>query len=77
MEDLTGLITVICLFVVLPGMAMFFRDRKRRWEAEQQRDLNIATGDLIEIAEKLERRVDALESILDAEAPGWRKRHYE
>jgi phage shock protein B len=33
--------------------------------------------DIWRSAKRMERRIEALESILDAEAPGWRKRHDE
>jgi phage shock protein B len=33
--------------------------------------------DLWRSSKTMERRIEALESILDAEAPGWRKRHGE
>ena len=36
MVELIPLVAIVSLFVVLPGMAMYFADRKRRWQHEQQ-----------------------------------------
>ena len=44
--------------------------RSRKLSAEDERSL----GELYEAARKMEARMAALESVLDAEAPGWRAR---
>ena len=44
--------------------------RSRKLSAEDERGL----GELYEAARKMEARMAALESVLDAEAPGWRRR---
>lgn len=76
MVELIPLVAIISIFVVLPGMAMYFADRKRRWQHEQA---GTSTGhsELSALAERMERRIDALEQILDAESPGWRKKYHE
>lgn len=33
------------------------------------------SADLIQIAERMEQRIAALEQLLDAKSPGWRNRH--
>lgn len=75
-EEIIPLVTIISLFVILPGMAMYFSDRKRRWEAEHSRRTT-PDPELSLIAERMERRIEALEHILDAESPGWRKKYHE
>lgn len=76
MEELIPLVAIICIFVVLPGMAMFYADRARRRRDEQSHKERGATADLVQLAERMEKRIEALEKILDAEAPGWRSRHH-
>lgn len=73
---LIPLFAILSIFVILPGMTMFFADRKRRWH---QANASASTdhSQLAALAERMERRIDALEQILDSEAPGWRKRHHE
>jgi phage shock protein B len=44
--------------------------RSRKLSIEDERSL----GELYEVARKMEPRLAALERVLDAEAPGWRKR---
>jgi phage shock protein B len=44
--------------------------RSRKLSAEDERSF----GELYEAARKMEARLVALESVLDAEAPGWRTR---
>lgn len=76
-EAVIPLVAIICLFVILPGMAMYFADRKRRWQQEQSGVAKADQSQLVSIAERMERRIEALEKILDAESPGWRGRHHE
>lgn len=75
-EELIPLVAILSVFVILPGMAMYFSDRKRRWEAERTRN-SAPDPELSLIAERMERRIEALERILDAESPGWRKKYHE
>lgn len=77
MEELIPLVAILCLFVILPGMAMFFADRKRRFNAEQASQTTTSSAALESLAERMERRIDALEQILDTESPGWRKKYRE
>lgn len=76
MEELVPLLAIVCLFVILPGMGMWFADRQRRWKAQQNLSSHEADADLLRLADRLERRVEAMEKILDAEAPNWRSRHH-
>lgn len=76
-ELLVPIVAILSLFVILPGMVMYFADRKRRWQQEQAGATTGNQTQLLSIAEKMERRIEALEKILDAESPGWRKRHHE
>jgi phage shock protein B len=65
---------IVCIFVVSPWLAFRHAERKRELEARE----TISAADADEFRrslDRLERRVKTLESILDSEAPGWRKRH--
>lgn len=71
-EDLFGLIAVLSIFVMLPWMFLHYAAKKRESTAKAAGDPAMNT-DLLYLAEKLEKRVQSLETILDAEVPGWRK----
>ena len=70
----TFVLTVIFMVVVAPIwiVAHYLTRwrRSRKLSAEDERNL----GELYEAARKMEARMAALESVLDAEAPGWRRR---
>lgn len=74
-EALIPLVAVLSIFVVLPGMAMYFADRKRQWQAAQGAAPARDNQQLVQIAERMEKRIEALEKILDSEAPNWRKKY--
>lgn len=73
MEDL---LAIICLFVILPGMVLWFIDRRSRRKNQQSESVQVDNADLLRVAERMEQRIEALEKILDAEAPNWRNRHH-
>ncbi len=72
MEDLIGLIAVVSIFIVLPWMILHHLSKRRESAAKSVGDPAM-NANLQVIAEKLEKRVQSLETILDAEVPGWRK----
>ncbi len=72
MSDVIFVPTVLFLIFVAPlWLVLHYRDKRRRLDEAQRLsdDENIS---LQRYAEKLEQRVEALETILDTEAPGWR-----
>lgn len=78
MEDLLiPIVALLCIFVILPGMVLVFIDRQRRRKNEIADPVAPVGADLLALAERMERRIEALEKLLDAEAPGWRKRNAE
>lgn len=70
-------LTVICLFVVLPGMILWYLDRQRRRRDDPDPARSASLSELNKQAQRMEKRIEALEEILDAEAPEWRKKHDE
>lgn len=66
----TDLITIFVFVLLLVGMVRFF---PRRGSGLSQPDA-AALGEARALAGRLETRIDALERILDEDAPGWRSR---
>lgn len=76
MEDLVPLMAIICIFVVLPALILNFIAKLRETRSRESDSDRSASTDLARTAERMERRIEALERILDTEAPGWRNRHH-
>lgn len=76
-EALIPLVAVISIFVILPGMSMYFADRKRRWAQDQTGIVSKDHSGLMMLAERMEKRIESLEKILDVEAPEWRSKYRE
>ncbi|HUP92824.1 MAG TPA: envelope stress response membrane protein PspB [Solimonas sp.] len=78
MEDLVPLVAVMSPFVfviALVGMILHFKERRRMHAVAPLIEAQAGSADLARIAERMEKRIDALERILDTEAPGWRKKY--
>lgn len=71
-EAFIPIIAIISIFVVLPGMVLHYLTRNREIAAKAAGD-PVMNARLVDIAERLERRLDAIESLLDHEVPGWKK----
>ncbi len=72
MIELIPLVAIISLFVVLPALILRHFERKRAHELQTRSGVS---ADVLQIAERMEQRIDALERILDVEVPGWREKH--
>lgn len=59
------------LFLALPAMILHYMTEWRRTKSLSVDDERLVE-DLWKTAQRLEKRVDALETILDREAPAWR-----
>jgi len=71
-EALAPVIAIISIFVVLPGMVFHFLTRNKDIAAKAAGDPAM-NSKLIDIADRLERRIEAIESLLEHEIPGWKK----
>lgn len=71
-EAFIPIIAIISIFVVLPGMVLYYLTRNKDIAAKAAGDPAM-NARLVEIAERLERRIDAIESLLEHEMPGWKK----
>lgn len=75
-ENLIPLIAVTGIFVVFPVLLFRLFTQRRDRKSQTQND-GVVGKDLIELADRMEKRIDTLERLLDVEAPGWRERHHE
>ena len=71
-EALIPLLAILSVFVFFPWIVLNHLAKRRESAASQAGDPLMNTK-LQSIADRLEKRVQALETILDAEVPGWRK----
>ena len=71
-EILIPLFAIFAIFMALPYMVLSFISKKRETDARLAGDPAM-NSKLMSVADKLERRLDAIESLLDHEVPGWRK----
>ena len=65
-------IAIVSIFVVLPGMVLHFLTRNKDIAAKAAGDPSM-NAKLVDIADRLERRIEAIESLLEHEIPGWKK----
>lgn len=71
-EALIPIIAILSIFVILPWMFFHYIFKRREANTAQAGD-PLMNSKLQGIADRLEKRIQALETILDAEVPGWRK----
>ena len=73
-DTVVPIVAMLSIFVAPLWLILHYRDRRRLHEIELQKK-NVNNDELNVVAEKMEKRIESLEEILDTEAPGWRKRH--
>lgn len=67
---------IAIIFVALPATIMHYATEWRKTKSLSVDDERLV-DDLWKTAQRLERRVEALETILDKEAPAWREDYRE
>ena len=73
-------IVIFMVFVAPIWLWLHYREKQRERERNAAKDLPQgaaspeASADLANVAVRLEQRIEALEALLDAESPDWRKR---
>jgi len=72
-EALVPIFALFCIFIALPWMLLHFLSRNRVAAAKAAGDPAM-NATLTGLADRLERRLDAIENLLDHEVPGWRNR---
>lgn len=75
-EFLVPVAIVAILFVAFPAVLLHYQTELRKTKSISTDDERLM-DDLWKTAQRLERRVEALETILDKEAPDWRRDHPE
>jgi phage shock protein B len=70
-EFVIALVAIGGTFVTIWVVVLYQRKEKKLPAAEKALNL----GELTSLAERMNQRIDTLESILDAEVPGWREQH--
>lgn len=69
-----GILAIV--FVACPAVVLHYQTELRKTKSISADDERLV-DDLWKSAQRLERRVDALETILDKEAPDWRRDYPE
>jgi phage shock protein B len=75
-DEIIPIVVVAILFIGLPWLILHYVTQWRK-VGQLTPDDEHMIEDVWKSAKRMERRIDALEAILDVEAPGWRKRHGE
>jgi phage shock protein B len=73
MIAIAGMVTGVALFVALPWMVLHYIIQWRKTGSLKVDDERMLE-DVWRAARAMERRIEALEGILEAQAPGWRRR---
>ena len=70
MGDFTGIFAIFCIFVAPLWLIMHYSTGRRQAQSLTREDENML-ADLWQLANKMESRVNSLETILDTRAPTW------
>lgn len=69
--DVTGIFAIFCIFVAPLWLIMHYATKRRQRQGLTGEDEKMLS-DLWQLANRMERRVKTLETILDTKAPNWR-----
>lgn len=73
MDALVPIFIIFCIFVAPLWLILHYTTKRRQAQGLNREDEKMLS-DLWQLANKMESRVHALETILDAEAPKWREK---
>lgn len=77
MEELPFIVAIVAIiFIGMPSVFLHYYSELRKTKSISSDDERMM-DDLWRTAQRLERRVEALETILDKEAPDWRRDYPE
>jgi phage shock protein B len=71
-EAVIAIFAIGAIFIVLPWMVLHFISRNRETAAKAAGDPTM-NARLVDVADRLERRLEAIENLLEHEVPGWKK----
>ena len=69
--DFTAIFAIFCIFVAPLWLIMHYTTQRRRAQNLTREDEKMLS-DLWQIANRMESRVNSLETILDTQVPNWR-----
>ncbi|HET6655594.1 MAG TPA: envelope stress response membrane protein PspB [Gammaproteobacteria bacterium] len=73
MEELTGIIVVFCIFVAPLWLILHYTTKRRQAQGLTREDEKMLS-ELWQLANRMESRVNSLETILDSKVPDWRNK---
>lgn len=73
MAELIPLVAILTVFVFCPWLFLHYAFKRRDGQGLSREDEKMLE-DLWQLANRMERRVESLETILDAKAPNWREK---
>ncbi|MBN8727693.1 MAG: envelope stress response membrane protein PspB [Xanthomonadales bacterium] len=73
MEELIPIFAIFCIFIGLPWIIFHYGTRNRAAQGLSREDEKML-ADLWQLANRMERRLESLETILDTRAAGWREK---
>jgi phage shock protein B len=72
-DTVIAVFSVFAIFIAFPWIVLNFLSRKRDAAVQAAGDPAL-NATLTGVADRMEKRLDAIESLLDSEVPGWRPR---
>lgn len=71
--DVTAIFALFCIFIAPLWMILHYTTKRRQAQGLSGEDEKML-ADLWQLANRMEGRIQSLETILDTQQPGWRNR---
>jgi phage shock protein B len=79
-EAIVPLVAILMVFgtpVAIVWIHHHYKHKRMHEESVRRNIAGASSAELLTLADKMEKRIEALEQILDAESPGWRQKYHE
>jgi phage shock protein B len=73
MDAIVPIVVIFCIFVAPLWLILHYTTKRRQAQSLTREDEKML-ADLWQLANKMETRVNSLETILDERVPGWREK---
>lgn len=73
MPDITAIFALFCIFIAPLWLILHYTTKRRQAQSLSREDEKMLS-ELWALANKMESRVNSLETILDTQVPGWRSK---
>jgi phage shock protein B len=73
MDAIVAIVVIFCIFVAPLWLILHYTTKRRQAQSLTREDEKML-ADLWQLANKMETRVNSLETILDERVPGWREK---